>query len=640
MSSLNRFVILLIVLFAPFILYYIFVDAIEVVQSQPPDEFLYPPYFDTTYVSNVFDHEFPVYCNDWPVDCTELDYAQYTLSSPHVITSEILHNNGIHYEDTNTDPYGYSGHDGVDYAYAYDYVLATHNGTVIEAGWDTPNHTLFGLLVRMMTEDEQYITIYGHMNTLMVKTGEEISSGTVLGISGNTGNSSGPHLHFTLLNALKRSDNKINPYGWLSASQDPWGNLQPSINHWASFPNISNSTIYSSGVPIIYPTGSPDPRLTPAIFSSYTTILDNNSTRFSTTGSWTSVPCTGSDCWDSTFHHTQGAGWFNSATWTPAPNQLIPAEYDVYVYLPPEPSNQTIEAVYQIKHLKPGTIIHSYPQVTWNQNRFRNRSSQRWAYLGRYAFSGNGQEYVKVWQAQAQSGNWVVADAVAFVLVDPPDMTLNITSSSGDAGSRADQEPCPGNTNTGHSEIYFGHCANGKRIASGFRFNNVGLPVGATILKAFLDFRPDGPFTNGLTLRFYGERATFPAIFSPTNPPSSTTRILTEAYTPWTIQSGDSWIYLPPAVPDRRYSPDMSKIVQEIVSLPGWIQSSSSIVILVRPHPFSNITPGGDPEPPYYRRVLARDRAGTNGILPPGCSFGTNVLIHQHALKWKNNQKS
>lgn len=89
--------------------------------------FLYPPYFGTSYISSVFDHEYPLYHRE----------IRFPDDNNLVITSTIRHNDGISY--TNNIP-GYSGHDGIDYGLRYEYVLASHAGRVLEAGWDSPAH--------------------------------------------------------------------------------------------------------------------------------------------------------------------------------------------------------------------------------------------------------------------------------------------------------------------------------------------------------------------------------------------------------------------------------------------------------------------------------------------------------------------
>ena len=82
-------------------------------EAQQNIGFLYPPYFGTSNVSAVFDHEYPVYDD-------EIDYPG------DAITTTIRHNDGIRYQDTITDSFGYSGHDGIDYDLRYEYVLASH----------------------------------------------------------------------------------------------------------------------------------------------------------------------------------------------------------------------------------------------------------------------------------------------------------------------------------------------------------------------------------------------------------------------------------------------------------------------------------------------------------------------------------
>jgi murein DD-endopeptidase MepM/ murein hydrolase activator NlpD len=70
-------------------------------------------------------------------------------------------------------------------------VLTTHSGRVTYAGWSTLG---YGNLV--VVENGRFITYYGHFDAVYVTVGQWVDSGTVLGLSGNTGNSTGPHLHY------------------------------------------------------------------------------------------------------------------------------------------------------------------------------------------------------------------------------------------------------------------------------------------------------------------------------------------------------------------------------------------------------------------------------------------------------------
>lgn len=57
--------------------------------------------------------------------------------------------------------------------------------------------TGYGVHVRVQHESG-YLTIYGHLMSIQVAVGDEVKAGDVLGQSDNTGNSTGPHLHFEL----------------------------------------------------------------------------------------------------------------------------------------------------------------------------------------------------------------------------------------------------------------------------------------------------------------------------------------------------------------------------------------------------------------------------------------------------------
>jgi hypothetical protein len=57
--------------------------------------------------------------------------------------------------------------------------------------------TGYGTHVRIQ-HDKGYLTVYGHMSSFMVAEGDAVEAGQVIGLSDNTGNSTGPHLHFEL----------------------------------------------------------------------------------------------------------------------------------------------------------------------------------------------------------------------------------------------------------------------------------------------------------------------------------------------------------------------------------------------------------------------------------------------------------
>jgi len=67
--------------------------------------------------------------------------------------------------------------------------------------------------------------IYGHMNEVKAKVGEHISAGEVIGLSGNTGNSTGAHLHF----ALKENGQYVDPAPVAEQLAEISGNVSPGI---------------------------------------------------------------------------------------------------------------------------------------------------------------------------------------------------------------------------------------------------------------------------------------------------------------------------------------------------------------------------------------------------------------------------
>lgn len=90
---------------------------------------------------------------------------------------------------------GYSSwHTGVDLAATPGTpVRAANGGTVIFSGWNS-----FGYGYTIVLAHGPFTTLYGHLSDINVGCGQYVSSGQLIGAVGNSGNSSGPHLHFEI----------------------------------------------------------------------------------------------------------------------------------------------------------------------------------------------------------------------------------------------------------------------------------------------------------------------------------------------------------------------------------------------------------------------------------------------------------
>lgn len=108
--------------------------------------------------------------------------------------------------------YDYSpapNHFGIDIAgETGDPIYATDSGVVVYAGW---NDWGYGEMI-VIDHGFGWQSLYAHLSVVNVGCGQEVYAGDVIGLMGNTGNSSGSHLHFEL-----RSDDygRVNPWDML-----------------------------------------------------------------------------------------------------------------------------------------------------------------------------------------------------------------------------------------------------------------------------------------------------------------------------------------------------------------------------------------------------------------------------------------
>lgn len=103
---------------------------------------------------------------------------------------------------------GQKMHNGIDLGANYENVYTVLDGIVSEAGWDKNGG---GNYIKVR-HSNRFETSYLHLSQIYYRTGEVVKAGYIIGKSGNSGNSTGPHLHF----AVKEYGKFINPTQFLN----------------------------------------------------------------------------------------------------------------------------------------------------------------------------------------------------------------------------------------------------------------------------------------------------------------------------------------------------------------------------------------------------------------------------------------
>jgi len=270
-----------------------------------------------------------------------------------------------------------------------------------------------------LRHDNGYDTIYGHMSVLRVRTNDQgiceaDEFSCILGISGNTGWSSGPHLHFEL--EPPDSDASVNPYGWIGgAGDDPWQNWSGLASHdvWLRYPCITTGDVYPSGAPLTAPP-----------------INENEPGTFTVDDGGTGFVENPAGCW--TADHT--TGWAGDHRWRNVPFQNpgnctatwnfpgTPGWYNVFVHIPN--THHTTDAAQY-------TVLHAYspnlPQVKITNRAYVNQAvypnehhPSPWVYIGTYYFNNqHGTDYVRLESQPLNpvTDTMIAADAVLFAPV-------------------------------------------------------------------------------------------------------------------------------------------------------------------------------------------------------------------------------
>ena len=137
-------------------------------------------------------------------------------------------------------------HTGIDYGCPFGTpILASADGTVVFAGWDNTGYGNFVIIYHSPDKS----TCYAHLSDISVVLNRKVRQGELIGHSGNTGNSTGPHLHFEARTKWADYRSHFNPM-----------NL-PLISGYDNLPSKSNELVNASelkigNVEIVAPSGA------------------------------------------------------------------------------------------------------------------------------------------------------------------------------------------------------------------------------------------------------------------------------------------------------------------------------------------------------------------------------------------------
>ncbi len=98
-------------------------------------------------------------------------------------------------------------HEGVDFSGSFgEPVFATADGVVTYGGWKSG----YGLMV-VIDHGNGYKTLYAHNSRLLVKVGDRVKRGDIIALMGNSGKTTGVHLHYE----VRLFDKPLNPINYI-----------------------------------------------------------------------------------------------------------------------------------------------------------------------------------------------------------------------------------------------------------------------------------------------------------------------------------------------------------------------------------------------------------------------------------------
>jgi len=143
--------------------------------------------------------------------------------------------------------YGQNGHNGLDFGISSGTaVYASENGTVYFEGWGK-NSPLMGAVagISCIIDHGNLMTGYAHLTNTVVDKGQKVVKGQLIGHTGNTGTSTGPHLHFEVFGKPVNINNGY--YGRIDPNQFKFDACKTSTEITAEI-NARNKAIQDEAI--------------------------------------------------------------------------------------------------------------------------------------------------------------------------------------------------------------------------------------------------------------------------------------------------------------------------------------------------------------------------------------------------------